>query len=53
MIRDLHIMDQIQTQKERDIKREALMPLAAEGKSLADGKRFTFDIITIPSDPLR
>lgn len=52
-MRDLDIMNQIQTQKEKDIEREALMPLDAEGLELAGGKRFTFDIIAIPSDPLR
>ena len=53
MTRDLNIMDQIQQQKEKDIERETLMPLDEEGKELAEGKRITFDIIQIPSDPLR
>lgn len=53
MIRDLDIMDQIQRQKEKDIEQESLMPLDAEGTELAEGKRLTFDIIDIPSDPLR
>lgn len=52
-IRDLNIMNQIQNQKEKDIAMRDLMPLDPEGKKLAEGKRFTFDIIAIPSDPLR
>lgn len=53
MSRDLNTMVQIQDQKERDIMAAQLQPLDPEGKKLAEGKRFTFDIIAIPSDPLR
>lgn len=53
MERDLSIMDQIQRQKEKDIEKSELLPLDEEGKRLADGKRFTIDIIDAPSDPLR
>ena len=53
MERDLDIMQQIQTQKEKDIEREGLLPLDTQGKKLAEGKRFTFDIVQIPTDPLR
>lgn len=51
--RDLNIMDRIQRQKEADIAKAGLLPLNAEGKKLASGKRFTFDIVQIPTDPLR
>lgn len=53
MSRDLNTMTQIQDQKERDIMTAQLQSLDPEGKKLAEGKRFTFDIIAIPSDPLR
>ena len=53
MKRDLSIMNQIQNQKEKDISKAQLMPLNTEGKALAEGKRFTLDVVTIPSDPLR
>lgn len=53
MKRNLDIMNRIQNQKERDIAASMLQPLDPEGKKLAEGKRFTFDIIAIPSDPLR
>lgn len=51
--RDLNIMDRIQRQKEADIAKAGLLPLDAEGQKLASGKRFTFDIVQIPTDPLR
>lgn len=53
MSRDLNTMNEIQNQKELDIAAAQLQPLDPEGKKLAEGKRFTFDIIAIPSDPLR
>lgn len=53
MERDINTMKQIMEQKEKDIEGKELMPLDHEGKKLAEGKRFTFDIIAIPSDPLR
>lgn len=53
MDRDLDIMDTIQTQKEKDIAASTLQPLDAEGKRLGEHKRFTFDVIDFPSDPLR
>ena len=53
MSRDLNTMNEIQSQKELDIAAAQLLPLDDEGKKLAEGKRFTFDIISIPSDPLR
>ena len=52
-MRDLEIMAAIQAQKEKDIDREGQLPLDAEGQKLAEGKRITFDVIAIPSDPLR
>lgn len=53
MTRDLNVMNQIQFQKQKDIEKEPTQELNAEGKLLASGKRITFDIIAIPSDPLR
>lgn len=53
MTRDLDTMAQIMGQKERDIDREGQPPLDPEGKRLAEEKRFTFDIIDTPADPLR
>lgn len=52
-MRDLKIMDTIQLQKQKDIDAEKQIPLDAEGKKLAEAKRFTFDIIETPVDPLR
>ena len=51
--RDVNTMNQIQTQKEKDIEKEQLQQLNPEGRKLAEHKRFTFDIVDIPSDPLR
>ena len=53
MERDLDIMDTIQQEKAREIQEQELQPLDAEGRKLAEYKRFTFDVIDIPSDPLR
>lgn len=51
--RDLTIMDTIQTQKERDLAKQELPPLDDEGRKMAEHKRFTFDVIDTPADPLR
>ena len=53
MNRDLNIMNVIQEEKEREINQEELQPLDAEGTALAEHKRFTFDIVDTPTDPLR
>lgn len=53
MANELSIMTQIQEQKERDILKDGLIPLDPEGRRLSEYKRFTFDIIDTPSDPLR
>lgn len=52
-MKNLDIMAVIMAQKEKDIQQDGQMPLNAEGSKLASEKRITFDIITIPSDPLR
>lgn len=49
---DLDVMAAIQREKEKEIT-EGQMPLDDEGKLLAEGKRFTFDVIETPVDPLR
>ena len=51
--RDLSVMAQIQNEKEKDIQRETRQALDTEGGKLAEGKRFTFDIVDTPADPLR
>ncbi|MBR3008340.1 MAG: hypothetical protein IKI35_05740 [Stomatobaculum sp.] len=53
MIRDLETMERIQRQKSKEMSREQLQPLNPEGQEMARHKRFTFDIIDIPTDPLR
>ena len=40
-------------EREKEIDKEELQPLDPEGKKLAEHKRFTFDGVDIPSDPLR
>lgn len=53
MERNIETMAEIQNEKEKDIAAEELQPLDAEGIALAEHKRFTFDVINVPSDPLR
>lgn len=53
MIRDINIIDAIQKEKGRDLAGKVLQPLNPEGKKMAEHKRFTFDIINTPVDPLR
>lgn len=53
MTRSLEIMETIMAEKDRDIERHGQMDLDAEGRRLAEEKRFTFDIVTVPTDPLR
>lgn len=53
MARDIRTMEQIQDQKKRDLAKENLIPLNPEGRRLAEHKRFTFDVIETPVDPLR
>lgn len=45
------IMTEIQTEKEKDYASQ--VELDAEGKAMAENKRFTFDVIDTPVDPLR
>jgi len=49
----LETITAIMTEKNEEIEQNGLIPLDAEATALAEGKRFTFDVITIPSDPLR
>lgn len=53
MERNLKTMETIMKEKDRDIARAQQQPLDAEGQKLAETKRFTFDIIETPIDPLR
>jgi len=53
MERELETMKVIMEEKEKDISKKEIPPLDAEGKKLAEHKRFTFDVIDSPTDPLR
>lgn len=52
-MRDLDTIKTIMNQKDRDIAREGQPPINPEVRRLAEEKRFTFDIINTPVDPLR
>lgn len=51
MSNDLNTMVDIQSQAEADITETPA--LTEETMTLAEGKRFTFDVISVPVDPLR
>jgi len=53
MTYDLHIMEQIMSEKDKEIERTEPLPQNAEGKRLGEAKRFTFDTPATPTDPLR
>lgn len=56
MTREIDMMAHIQAEKEKEINRVLdgqPLNLNAESNTLAAGKRFTFDIIDTPVDPLR
>lgn len=53
MERDIHVIDVIQREKEKDIERERAHDLNPEGTSMAEHKRFTLDLVDVPTDPLR
>ena len=53
MGKDLHTMDIIQQEKEKDISKAGLQPLNKEGEAMAEHARFTFDVVYTPSDPKR
>ena len=54
MTYDLHVMEQIMIEKEKEIDRQSEpLPMNAEGRRLGEGKRFTFDTPATPTDPLR
>lgn len=46
-------MKTIIAEKEKEINREELQELDAEGKEMAEHKRFTIDMVAAPVDPLR
>lgn len=50
---NLKTMSQIMDQKDMDIARNGQPVLDPETKRLAEKKRFTFDVISVPVDPLR
>lgn len=51
--RDLDTMHSIQNEKAKELTKEDMHPLDPEGTAMAEHKRFTFDIVDTPSDPLR
>lgn len=53
MERDIKVMDIIQREKEKDIERERAHELDPEGTRMAEHKRFTLDLVDVPTDPLR
>lgn len=56
MTREIEMMAHIQAEKEKEIEQKLNsqpLTLNAENNTLAEGKRFTFDIIDTPADPLR
>lgn len=53
MIRSIEEIKNIQMQKAKEISSKPVPPLNDETKALAEHKRFTFDIINTPVDPLR
>lgn len=53
MTRELDTMEEIMEQKETDIMADGVPELDPETEALAEHKRFTFDIVNIPTDPLR
>lgn len=52
-MKDLSVMDAIQREKANDLKAQEIPALNPEGDALAKHKRFTFDIVETPVDPLR
>ena len=53
MERDLNTMTNIMREKEKEIAKGQQQSLNSEGREMAKYKRFTFDVITTPTDPLR
>ena len=55
MTRDLEVMKTIiaEKEKEKEINKAELQELDAEGKEMAEHKRFTIDMVAAPVDPLR
>ena len=51
MMPDIDTISRIQTEKQAEI--ESAPEINDEIKVLAEGKRFTFDVINTPVDPLR
>lgn len=50
---NLDIMEKIMNEKDKEITANGPAQMNAETKALAEGKRFTFDVIAVPTDPLR
>lgn len=53
MERDLETMSRIMEEKNKELAGKSIPPLDQEGNALAEHKRFTFDIVDTPADPLR
>lgn len=50
---DLETINAIQNEKQKDVGVHQIPEIDAEIKTLAERKRFTFDIVQTPVDPLR
>lgn len=50
---DIQTISVIQEEKQHDVNAAQLPPIDSEIRELAEGKRFTFDVINTPVDPLR
>ena len=53
MSNDLNTMVTIMDEADKAHEAEQMIPLDDEGRALAEHKRFTFDVISVPVDPLR
>lgn len=53
MRKTIETMAQIQEEKKKETAAREPLPLDAEGKELAEGKRLTFDVLHVDTDPLR
>lgn len=51
--RRIDYIKHIQSQKKKDMEESEMPVLNPEGIRLAEEKRFTFDVINTPVDPLR
>lgn len=53
MSKDISTIDAIQREKQKEVESQETPPIDEEYRKLAEQKRFTFDVIDTPVDPLR